>query len=77
MGFSMSHLLLIALILGVIFFKPGNVSGLGRSIGKAIRNFKEALNEIEVDEKDIREISSTKQETEKNSEKAKDKSNQT
>jgi TatA/E family protein of Tat protein translocase len=56
MGFSISHLLLIAIILAIFFFKPGNIRGLGKSIGKAIRNFKDAMNEIEVDEKDIKEI---------------------
>ena len=59
MGFSIGHLLLIGIIIAIFFFKPGNVTGLGKSLGKALRNFKDAMNEIEVDEKDIKEISSS------------------
>ncbi|MFN8944770.1 MAG: twin-arginine translocase TatA/TatE family subunit [Pseudobdellovibrionaceae bacterium] len=59
MGLSMGHLLLIVIIIAIFFFKPGSITGLGKSMGKALRNFKDAMNEIEVDEKDIKEISST------------------
>ncbi len=75
MGFSIGHLLLIAIIIAIFFFKPGNITGLGKSLGKALRNFKDAMNEIEIDEKDIKEISSkdtAARQAEKDSEKQKD-----
>lgn len=73
MGFSISHLLLIAIILAIFFFKPGNITGLGKSIGKAIRNFKDAMNEIEVDAKDIKEISSSQKQSTEQQDKEKQK----
>lgn len=50
--FSITHLLLLA-ILGLIFFGPSRLPQLGQGLGKAIRGFKQGLNEIDVDAKDI------------------------
>ncbi len=55
MGFSLSHLLIL-LIIVLIFFRPKKVPELGKSIGKAFKNFKSAMNEIEIDPKDIRHL---------------------
>ena len=41
--FSLPHLLIVAVILLVIF-GPSRLPGLGQSMGKAIRGFKEGLN---------------------------------
>ena len=50
--FSLTHLLLLAIIF-LIFFGPSRLPQLGQSLGKAIRGFKQGLNEIDVDAKDI------------------------
>ena len=50
--FSLTHLLLLAVIF-LIFFGPSRLPQLGQSLGKAIRGFKTGLNEIDVDAKDI------------------------
>lgn len=50
--FSISHLLILSLIL-LIFFGPSRLPALGQSIGKAIRGFKQGLNEIDTEAKDV------------------------
>jgi sec-independent protein translocase protein TatA len=50
--FSLSHMLILALIL-LIFFGPSRLPALGQSIGKAIRGFKEGLNELNAEAKDV------------------------
>lgn len=50
--FSISHILLFAIIL-LIFFGPSRLPALGQSLGKAIRGFKEGLNEMNADAKDV------------------------
>ncbi|WP_413293626.1 twin-arginine translocase TatA/TatE family subunit [Bdellovibrio sp. HCB185ZH] len=52
--FSLTHLLLLGLIF-LIFFGPSRLPQLGQSMGKAIRGFKQGLNEIDVDAKDIKD----------------------
>lgn len=42
--FSLTHLLFFGVIL-LLFFGPSRLPGLGQSLGKAIRGFKEGLNE--------------------------------
>lgn len=56
--FSLTHLLLLAIIF-LIFFGPSKLPQLGQSLGKAIRGFKQGLNEIEVDAKDIHDSPKT------------------
>lgn len=46
--FSLTHWLIILIIL-VLFFGPSRLPGLGQSLGKALRGFKEGLNEKEKD----------------------------
>ena len=72
MGISATHLILVVIILAILFLRPQNIKGLGKSIGLAMRNFKDAMNEIEVDKKDIKEIKTqsaqkSEQETQKKS----------
>ena len=50
--FSISHLLLIAVI-ALIFFGPSRLPALGQSIGKAIRGFKTGLSEIDAEVKPV------------------------
>ncbi len=50
--FSLTHILLVAVIF-LVFFGPNKLPALGQSLGKAIRGFKEGLNEIEIDSKDV------------------------
>lgn len=51
---SLSHILILALIL-IVLFGPRKIPDLGKAIGKAIRGFKEGMNEIEVSSKDIKD----------------------
>jgi TatA/E family protein of Tat protein translocase len=60
--FSFTHILIL-IVLGLIFFGPNRLPSLGKSLGKAIRGFKQGLNEIDVDADDIQDdhrITSTK-----------------
>jgi len=50
--FSLSHIFILTLIL-LIFFGPSRLPALGQSIGKAIKGFKQGLNEIDTDAKDV------------------------
>ena len=49
---SIAHMILLVVIL-LIFFGPSRLPQLGQSLGKAIRGFKEGLNEINADAKDV------------------------
>ncbi|MEZ0392449.1 MAG: twin-arginine translocase TatA/TatE family subunit [Pseudobdellovibrionaceae bacterium] len=55
---SFTHILLLVFIL-LIFFGPSKLPQLGQSLGRAIRGFKEGLNEINGEARDIQ----TKNET--------------
>lgn len=46
--FSISHVLILTVIL-LIFFGPSRLPALGQSIGKAIKGFKDGLNETETE----------------------------
>ena len=50
--FSISHMLILAVVL-LVFFGPSKIPQFGQSLGKAIRGFKQGLNEIDTDSKDI------------------------
>lgn len=63
--FSLTHLLLLAVII-LIFFGPSRLPQLGQSIGKAIRGFKQGLNEIDVEAKDIHDTAVNQQVAQKN-----------
>lgn len=49
---SIAHMILLIIIL-LIFFGPSRLPQLGQSLGKAIRGFKEGLNEVNADAKDV------------------------
>lgn len=49
--FSIWHLLIL-LVVVLIFFGPSRLPGLGNSLGKAIRGFKEGIKNIEDSAKD-------------------------
>lgn len=51
---SITHILVLV-VLALIFFGPSRLPQLGQSLGKALRGFKQGLNEIEVDAKDIKD----------------------
>jgi TatA/E family protein of Tat protein translocase len=50
--FSITHLLLIAAVF-LLFFGPSRLPQLGQSLGKAIRGFKQGINEIDIEAKDV------------------------
>lgn len=50
--FSLPHLLILVLIL-LIFFGPSRLPQLGQSIGKAIKGFKDGLNELDAEVKNV------------------------
>jgi sec-independent protein translocase protein TatA len=52
--FSLSHILLFAIIL-LLFFGPSRLPQLGQSIGKAIKGFKQGLTEIEAEARPVAE----------------------
>lgn len=54
--FSLTHILLVGVIF-IIFFGPSRLPQLGQSLGKAIRGFKQGLNEIDIDSKDVENTS--------------------
>ena len=57
---SFTHLLLLLVIL-LLFFGPSKLPQLGQSIGKAIRGFKEGLNEMDGEARDISDKASGQQ----------------
>ncbi|MFN7729214.1 MAG: twin-arginine translocase TatA/TatE family subunit [Bdellovibrio sp.] len=48
--FSIWHWLVIAFI-ALLFFGPSRVEGLGKSLGRSIRGFKDGMNEIDAEAK--------------------------
>ncbi len=50
--FSLMHWLLIIVIM-LLFFGPSKLPQLGQSLGRAIRGFKEGLNEINAEARDL------------------------
>lgn len=51
--FSISHILILTLIL-LLFFGPSRLPALGQSLGKAIRGFKDGINEANADVKEAK-----------------------
>lgn len=52
--FSLMHWLVVILIL-MLFFGPSKIEGLGKSLGRAIRGFKDGMNEIDTEAKEVTE----------------------
>ncbi len=50
--FSLTHLLILAILL-LVFFGPSRLPGLGKSIGQAIKGFKQGINEIDAEAKPV------------------------
>lgn len=50
--FSITHILVIA-ILFLVFFGPSRLPQMGKSIGQAIRGFKQGLSEIDAESKPV------------------------
>lgn len=50
--FSLIHWLVIILIL-MLLFGPNKIESLGRSLGRAIRGFKEGMNEIDTTAQEV------------------------
>jgi TatA/E family protein of Tat protein translocase len=48
MGLGLPHLILILAVL-LLFFGPSRLPGLGKGFGDAIRGFKKAMNDDEID----------------------------
>ena len=44
-GLGLPELLLI-LVIGLVFFGPGKLPDMGKAIGKSMREFKTALNDV-------------------------------
>ncbi len=45
-GLGLPELLLI-LVIGLIFFGPGKLPDIGKALGKSMREFKQAVNEVD------------------------------
>jgi sec-independent protein translocase protein TatA len=59
--FSIWHLLVVAVII-LIFFGPSKIEGLGKALGRSIRGFKEGLNEIDSDAREVSQNQDRRQE---------------
>lgn len=51
-GLSFTHILLLTIIL-LVLFGPSRLPQLGSSLGKAIRGFKDAMNEVDGEVRDL------------------------
>lgn len=47
-GLGLPELLLI-LVIGLVFFGPGKLPDVGKAIGKSMREFKTALNDVKLE----------------------------
>jgi TatA/E family protein of Tat protein translocase len=72
--FSLVHLIIVGLII-LILFGSDKLPVFGQSLGKAIKGFKQGLNEIDVDSKDItnQKIAESAKQNAKDTEKEKNK----
>jgi sec-independent protein translocase protein TatA len=52
--FSIMHWLVI-LVIVMLFFGPSKIEGLGKSLGRAIRGFKDGMNEIDAEAKPVKD----------------------
>ena len=51
-GLGIPHLIIL-LVIFLIFFGPSRLPQLGQSLGKAIKGFKDGLNEVDAQAKDV------------------------
>lgn len=61
--FSLVHIIVVGLIV-LILFGSNKLPVFGESLGKAIRGFKQGLNEIDIDSKPVENEKLAKQKTE-------------
>jgi sec-independent protein translocase protein TatA len=74
--FSLIHWLVVILIL-MLFFGPSKIEGLGKSLGRAIRGFKDGMNEVETSAQDVTETQQLTQETNQTTKKTVDEKEKT
>lgn len=69
---------LIVLVIVMLLFGPSKIEGLGKSLGRAIRGFKDGMNEIETNAKPVqdsaKELNSVQTEAQKQANKEKQES---
>jgi sec-independent protein translocase protein TatA len=51
-SFSLTHLLIL-IIVALIFFRPQRIQDLTKAIGKSIKGFRDARNEIDAEYKEL------------------------
>lgn len=74
-GLGLPHIIILLVIL-LIFFGPSRLPALGQSIGKAIKGFKDGLNEIDAESKDVGPQQQINQNNQANSQKTENTTNQ-
>lgn len=58
-GLGLPELLLI-LVIGLVFFGPGKLPEIGSAVGKSMREFKHAVNEVEQERKSTIDMADAK-----------------
>ena len=59
-GLGLPELLLI-LVIGLVFFGPGKLPDVGKAIGKSMREFKTALNDVKPEIKEEKAVETAKE----------------
>ena len=59
-GLGLPELLLL-LVIGLVFFGPGKLPDVGKAIGKSMREFKTALNDVKPEKKEEKAVETAKE----------------
>ena len=59
-GLGLPELLLI-LVIGLVFFGPGKLPDVGKAIGKSMREFKTALNDVKPENAEEKAVEAAKE----------------
>ena len=59
-GLGLPELLLI-LVIGLVFFGPGKLPDVGKAIGKSMREFKTALNDVKPESTEEKAVETAKE----------------
>lgn len=59
-GLGLPELLLI-LVIGLVFFGPGKLPDVGKAIGKSMREFKTALNDLKPENTEEKAVETAKE----------------
>lgn len=59
-GLGLPELLLI-LVIGLVFFGPGKLPDVGKAIGKSMREFKTALNDVKPENTEEKAVETAKE----------------